>query len=140
MVSQTSVNDETKRRAFKSASVGEKKKRSYSTPRRPERRKTFERAFDVDILRLLFFLLYTRAPDFFVYTQHRRMTLDDNLHTIITYECGHILLIFRSKKTPSFLKRFLQRDDDVHPNHQQKAPSKSSSSKSTFVGNAMVAW
>ena len=68
MVSQTSVNDETKRRAFKSASVGEKKKRSYSTPRRPERRKTFERAFDVDILRLLFFLLYTRAPpDFFVY-------------------------------------------------------------------------
>ena len=26
MVSQTSVNDETKRRAFKSASVGEKKK------------------------------------------------------------------------------------------------------------------
>ncbi len=75
------------------------------------------------------------------------MTLDDNLfYTIITYyhECGHILLIFRSKKTPSFLvKRFLQRDDDddVHPNHQQKAPSKSSSSKSTFVfGNAMVAW
>ena len=84
MVSQTSVNDETKHRV-KSASVGEKKKSSYSTPRRPERRKTFERAFDVDILRLLFFLLYTRAPDFFVYTQHRRMTLDDNLfYTIIT--------------------------------------------------------
>lgn len=41
MVSQTSVNDETKRRAFKSASVGEKKKRSYSTPRRPERRRLF---------------------------------------------------------------------------------------------------
>ena len=131
MVSQTSVNDETKHRV-KSASVGEKKKSSYSTPRRPERRKTFERAFDVDILRLLFFLLYTRGPDFFVYTQHRRMTLDDNLfYTIITYECGHILLIFRSKKTP-FLERFLQRDDVHH--HQQKAPS-----SSTFVGNA-VAW
>ena len=39
MVSQTSVNDETKRRAFKSASVGEKKKRSYSTPRRPMERR-----------------------------------------------------------------------------------------------------
>ena len=41
MVSQTSVNDETKHRV-KSASVGEKKKRSYSTPRRPmERRRLF---------------------------------------------------------------------------------------------------
>ena len=38
MVSQTSVNDETKHRV-KSASVGEKKKSSYSTPRRPERRR-----------------------------------------------------------------------------------------------------
>ena len=40
MVSQTSVNDETKHRV-KSASIGEKKKSSYSTPRRPERRRLF---------------------------------------------------------------------------------------------------
>ena len=73
MVSQTSVNDETKRRAFKSASkVGEKKKKEllHTTTANGEK-KTFEqRAFDVDILRLLFFLfLYTRrAPDF-LYTR-----------------------------------------------------------------------
>ena len=73
MVSQTSVNDETKRRAFKSASVGEKKKKELLHTTTAGEKKTFfeQRAFDVDILRgLLFFLfLYTRrAPDF-LYTR-----------------------------------------------------------------------
>ena len=127
MVSQTSVNDETN--AALKARPSERKKELLHTTTAGEKKTFFEqRAFDVDILRgLLFFLfLYTRRyARLFVYTQYRRMTLDDNLfYTIITYyECGHILLIFRSKKTPSFLvKRFLQRDDDdKNSNHQQKA-------------------
>ena len=71
MVSQTSVNDETKRRAFKSASVGEKKKELLHTTTAGEKKTFFEQLVDVDILRgLLFFLfLYTRRAQTFLYTR-----------------------------------------------------------------------